>query len=242
MLKTAVCYFSGSGNSFYVSLELSKYININSLYYIPELDISKLNDYDEIIIVAPVYNLNIPKNVQDFIRRLKFEGRFYVILNSTGFFGKSARHVKRLFRQSHLSLASIKRVIMPSSHSTLSFSPKFIAKAIISISEGKIRRVAERIKRNENKNLKLKSAGKIKRYVGYSAFSAHLSVSDKCTRCGDCVKVCPTKNIKESHGTIVFSDKCIACHACYNRCEAILYRGFKGKTYVNPYVDFKAMR
>ncbi|MBN2878015.1 MAG: EFR1 family ferrodoxin [Clostridia bacterium] len=242
MLKTAVCYFSGSGNSFYVALELSKYINIHSAYYIPNFDISKLHDYDEIIIVTPVYSLNIPKIVQDFIRRLKFEGRFYVVLCSAGMFGGSARHVKRLFRQCHLNLGCIKRVIMPSSHSTVGFTPRFLAKAIISIASGQIKRAANNISKNENKNLKLRRVGKIKRYVGYSAFSAHLSVSDSCTKCGECAKICPTKNIKESHGTIVFSDRCIACHACYNRCEAILYRGFKGKTYVNPYVDFKAMR
>ena len=60
MIKTAICYFSGSGNSFDISLELCKHIDVESIFYLPNLDKKKLEKYDEIIIVSPVYKFNIP--------------------------------------------------------------------------------------------------------------------------------------------------------------------------------------
>ena len=42
MVKTAICYFSGSGNSFDISLELCKYIDVESVFYIHNINVKKI--------------------------------------------------------------------------------------------------------------------------------------------------------------------------------------------------------
>ena len=52
-------------------------------------------------------------------------------------------------------------------------------------------------------------------------------LKDKCTGCGDCVKVCPVEAIKLKDGKAVIDDgECIECDACIDECpsEAILYK------------------
>ena len=241
-LKTAICYFSGAGNSFDITLEFCKYIDVESIFFIPKLDKSKLDGFEEVIIVSPVYQFNIPKTVQDFIRSLDSDIRCHVVLNGAGIIGKAKATVKKLFKQNRLKLAGVYWVQMPSSFTIVIIEPKSIVNSLLKRSKKKIRRIAARINKNESKNLKLKYAGKIKRYVGYSTFSNNLSISDNCTTCQKCIQYCPMGNIRLYQGKIEFGDRCISCMSCYNRCESIMYKGKKGKTYTNPNVDLRLMR
>ena len=242
MVKTAVCYFSGSGNSFDISLELCKYIDVESVFYIPNINVKKLEDFEEIIIVTPVYKCSIPKNVQDFIRALKSDCRYFVVLNYRIILGKSKSMIKKLFKQNSLKLASIKPIKMPTSYSIVFPQPAFAANILLGRAKRKSRRIARFIKNNENKNLNLKNSGKIKRYVGYSLISNYLSAGPACTKCEECIDICPSKNISLYQGKIEFGSSCLGCLACYNRCEHILYKNKKRKTYINPHVDFRLMK
>lgn len=242
MYKTAVCYFSGTGNSFDAALELCKHISIEKVFYIPTLDKRKLDAFEEIIIVSPVYQFNIPKNVQDFIRGLKLDAKYHMVLNGAGMIGKSKSTVKKLFKEANLKLSSIHFVQMPSSFTIVINQPKKMIDKLLSRSRKKIGKIARYINKHEDKNLKLKRVGKMKKYVGYSVISHNLSANSKCTRCQDCIKVCPMGNIKLYQGNIEFGDRCIGCLGCYNRCENIEYKGKSSKKYTNPNVDFKLMK
>ena len=47
-----------------------------------------------------------------------------------------------------------------------------------------------------------------------------LHVSDSCTSCGQCEKLCPTKSIKMKNGKPVFTRKtCSQCMACIQWCS-----------------------
>ncbi len=242
MLKTAICYFSGSGNSFDLTLEMCKQIDVESIFYIPNIKMDKLSGFDEIIIVSPVYQFNIPKNVQDFLRALKNDKRYFVVLSYSGILGKSKSTVKKLFNQNRLKLAGIRAVRMPTSNSPVFRFPDSVISSMLKSSTRKARNTAKYIHRNENKNISLKRAGRIKRYIPYSVISNDLSVSAKCTQCQQCISYCPTDNIQLYQGKIEFGDKCIGCLACYNRCEHVLYKHKKGKVYINPNVDLKLMK
>ena len=54
-------------------------------------------------------------------------------------------------------------------------------------------------------------------------------VTDACTRCGTCARVCPTNNITVSDH-VEFGDRCEVCYACMQNCPqgAIHLRGEKG--------------
>ncbi|MEX1377361.1 MAG: EFR1 family ferrodoxin [Eubacteriales bacterium] len=242
MLKTAICYFSGSGNSFDVTLELCKYIDVESIFYIPNLDVKKLDEFEEVIIVSPIYQFSIPKNVQDFIRKLSPDLRYYVVLNYAGIIANAVHKVKKLFNHCHLELASIHTVIMPTTFSVAFVEPNALAKKILNSAIKKNRKIANKIMTNESKKVSYKFTGKLKRFVGYRPFAHYLSADSSCTLCQKCVSYCPTKNIHLFHGGIDFGEKCISCMGCYNRCEHVLYKGKKKKTYVNPNIDFKLMK
>jgi ferredoxin len=52
-------------------------------------------------------------------------------------------------------------------------------------------------------------------------------LKDKCTGCGDCVKVCPVEAIKLKDGkAVIDAGDCIECDACIEECpaEAIIYK------------------
>jgi ferredoxin len=66
-------------------------------------------------------------------------------------------------------------------------------------------------------------------------------VNDQCTRCGTCVKVCPTNNIKLTD-KISFSDRCLSCYACLHLCpyNAIHLKNEKSdQRWRNPEVPLK---
>ncbi len=46
--------------------------------------------------------------------------------------------------------------------------------------------------------------------------------TEACTRCGDCVRLCPTKALDEREGFpyMMHPDKCLACVGCMAVCEA----------------------
>ena len=243
MTKTAICYFSGSGNSFDVTLELCKYLDVESIFYLPNLGRRKLDEFDDIIIVSPVYQFNIPKPVQDFIRSLNAGKRYYVVLNGGGIYGKSISTVKKLFKEIKVPLARVKFVMMPSSFSIAIVQPKKMADNILKKSKKKIAKIAGIIRDHEDKNVKMERVGKMKKYVGYTTFSSDLSVNtEKCVSCHKCIAMCPTQNISIYQGKIEFGDKCTSCMGCYNRCEAIEFKGKKGKVYTNPNIDFRLMK
>jgi ferredoxin len=46
----------------------------------------------------------------------------------------------------------------------------------------------------------------------------YFKVSDKCIKCGLCVKICLSKNVKMDNREIKFNENCKACLVCYHRC------------------------
>lgn len=242
MYKTAICYFSGTGNSFDISLEICKHISIEKVFYIPTLDKRKLSDFEEIILVSPIYQFNLPKNVQDFIRELDLDVKYHIVLNGAGIIGKAKSTVKKLFKENNLDLGSVHFVQMPSSFTIVINQPKKMIDSLLKRAQKKIGKLARYIGKHENKNIKLKRVGIIKRYVGYSVISHNLSASSKCTGCQDCIKICPMGNIKLYQGKIEFGNRCVGCLGCYNRCENVEYKGKSGKKYTNPNVDFNLMK
>ncbi|MDE6882492.1 MAG: 4Fe-4S binding protein [Lachnospiraceae bacterium] len=40
----------------------------------------------------------------------------------------------------------------------------------------------------------------------------------KCIGCGLCETLCPMKNIRSAHGTVIAGNKCTMCYRCINKC------------------------
>jgi ferredoxin len=81
--------------------------------------------------------------------------------------------------------------------------------------------------------------------LGRKSFPKMYVVTDACTGCGLCEKVCPAHAISMINSKPVFSSACEHCQACMNWCtqKAILYLRLKAGTprYTHPDVTVKEM-
>ncbi|MDR0909604.1 MAG: EFR1 family ferrodoxin [Spirochaetaceae bacterium] len=253
-MKTAICYFSGTGNGFDIALSLEKHIEGSNVFYIPFTDIELLVNYSRLIIVSPIYSFGVPIIIKQFIDRIKLYKNkiYYGVLHYGGFKGNARYYFKKLFDKSELVVNDIYTLKMPENF-TIDFVPpeKYIMKQLES-SKKTIGEIAERIKRNEtntiNKNIfffcdRIHENNALKwPTMAYE----HFNVTDKCNKCQICIKICPVKNIQIENEEIVFKQNCIACLACYHRCPtcAINYdsKTYDKKRYINPNVKINEMR
>ena len=71
------------------------------------------------------------------------------------------------------------------------------------------------------------------------------TVSDACTGCGQCVKLCPSGNISLTDGKPVFGTECEACMACIQHCpvRAINHKKdlSRKERYVHPEITAEEM-
>lgn len=100
--------------------------------------------------------------------------------------------------------------------------------------------VCERIQKREKNDIKGSLAGKFARYLIHPMWASRVNpsdknwkVSEKCTGCGICAKVCPVGNITISaEKRPVWNHACEQCMACFHWCpEHALTWGKKGADY-----------
>jgi flavodoxin/NAD-dependent dihydropyrimidine dehydrogenase PreA subunit len=66
--------------------------------------------------------------------------------------------------------------------------------------------------------------GRILHYLetnyGRKQFGKALRVTNDCTLCGDCIRNCPAKNIREENQVVRFGENCLWCMRCVYNCQA----------------------
>jgi ferredoxin/flavodoxin len=74
--------------------------------------------------------------------------------------------------------------------------------------------------------------------IGARFFGKHLTVTHSCNHCGICIRNCPTRNITEHEGRILFDSQCVLCLRCVYSCpvQAIVPRYLKFLI-VRPWFD-----
>ncbi|GHU23324.1 flavodoxin [Spirochaetia bacterium] len=252
-MKTAICYFSGTGNGFDLAIKLNENITDSSIFYIPNMDINLLNKYERIVIISPVYCFGVPIIIKQFLQNLSnYKNKtFYGILHFGGFSGNAKYYLKTIFDKNNLSCNNIYTLQMPENY-TLSFVPpeKYIDKQLKK-SRITIELIAKKIIVNNKGKIKKNLFSFCDRIHEINASKwatmskEYFNVTDKCNKCGLCIKICPTKNIEMDNENIIFKENCLACLACYHRCPtcSINYKDktYNKKRYVNPNVDLNKM-
>lgn len=222
----AILYFSSTGNS----LDITKRINselLGKIYYIPDY-LGDASEFDRIIIVSPVYSFGLPKHVYDFLPKLNRNSRVDIVLNYGGMLGGADSFAYEYAKKLGLNIRSVHTVKMPENY-TLTFTvPKFYLRSILKKAPKSIEKVIRELKAGEERIPKIKKT-KCERYeqnkANWHLIAKDFSVTDDCTQCGKCVRLCPSKNIMIANNRIQFSDHCVACLGCYHRCpqKAICY-------------------
>lgn len=220
-----VCYFTASGNCLYVARRIG-----GTLLSIPKLmrqDTIEISD-GAVGVVAPVYALEPPMMVREFLAKAKIQTDYFFFIYTYGMgYAEAFLHVELAARHSGLDLKYINAVQMVDNYLPIFDMREQIATLPEKDVEGQIARILdelaarkerrveatpERLDRMESL-MRTHAAGILKKdtALGYRT-------TDACVRCGICAKVCPANNIAVTPDGVTFFDRCEVCYACLHNC------------------------
>lgn len=233
--------FSGTGNSEYVAKQIAvatddKVVSINALIKQNETKKFIIKD-SPIIFVCPAYAWRMPRIVDEFIRYTSFDGtnKAYFIMTCGSEAGDAIRYIKILCNEKNWDLQGFSEIIMPDNYTGVTgVSDKEIAKVLINKAIPKIRQTALDIKQGHtffnyrDKGIYNRVASSVGNSLFYFLFvhAKGFRVTDKCTGCTKCEKICPLNNISIKNQNPTWGNTCTHCMACINRCpvDAIEYK------------------
>ncbi|MGB4655635.1 MAG: EFR1 family ferrodoxin [Bacteroidales bacterium] len=240
-----IFYFSSTGNSLYIAEQIKAELG-GEIRFIPKFK-DDVDVYDKIIIVSPIHSFGLPTLVYNFIDGLKTSKPLYIVLNHGGMEAFAPYYAYQVCKEKGLNIRSVQAVMMPEIY-TLTFSqPKLLINMVLRKAPKRIKPVIEVIR--EDKEIVIPKPKKDKwtpkhlenRKIFHKLVN-DFKITEKCTDCGKCIRICPVNNIKYENGEIIFGDKCVACLSCYHRCpeKAIQYKDKRKKDrYINPLIQEK---
>lgn len=219
-----VCYFTASGNCLYVAKRIG-----GTLLSIPQLmkqDSIEITD-DAVGIVAPVYAVEMPMMVKEFLikAKIKTDYFFFVYTYGTGY-AEAFAHVELVCREKGLKLSYINAIQMVDN-----YLPGFEMQNQIDTLpkknvEGQIEKLLSDIADRSETPVKIGAVNKAQMAMYQKMLAKRILrkdtareyiVNDNCTRCGICAKVCPADNITVTD-KVHFANKCEVCYACLHNC------------------------
>lgn len=257
-MNTTIFYFSATGNSLHFAKQLANRINTQDLVSISEVfeqDAIQCSS-ERIGVIFPVFAWGPPRIVIEFINKLQVRGNPYVFAIATcvGIPAKTLITIEQALENKSIKLSAGFVIKAPCS----SLAKKNALDHIVIGLDRKRRKLKTGEERLEeiasvvNKQIEQKpeSSSWLANRLGtffhaygvdfFKTASQDFKVSEKCTGCGTCVRVCPRANITLSYGNPHFYDNCEFCHACIQWCPefAITHPNFDTalKQYTNPKV------
>ena len=251
-MKTKIFYFSGTGNCLKIARDLAAELGKTEAISIAKAIKSHIDTAaDRIGFVFPVYALNVPLIVSDFIKRIEVDPEKYVFAITT--YADVAGDVLGQFtvqlRKKNLQLSAGFGIRMPGNYTPFYGAiPADKQKKFFDNASIRIKKIAAIVKKAQpHKIEKSKFPLNLLTWALYPIVipltpseDKKFWTEDKCNSCGTCEKVCPVDNIKMSGARPIWLHKCVQCFACLQWCplEVIQCGRFtKGrKRYRNPYV------
>jgi len=258
-MKTVIYYFTGTGNSLAVARKIATVLGDCEL-----VSIASLNDTqgeitpaaERVGIVCPVYDAGLPRIVAECALRLNLSGAGYtfgiVTLGGTGVSAlHQLNHIVSKKNKKKLDAAFI--VKMPGNFPPVAkIAPAEKQREILKTADAEITRIAGLIANRTVVPPGFSPVSSLMRALIYPPFYEHVhegdksfTLSDTCTSCGTCAKVCPVENIVMLKDRPSWLHHCELCCACLNCCpaEAIelnVFFGSKGRgRYRNPDIALK---
>jgi flavodoxin/Pyruvate/2-oxoacid:ferredoxin oxidoreductase delta subunit len=244
LMKTAVFYFSGTGNTLFIARELSRLLDGELIPIASTTGAERIaTDADAVGIVYPVYYGELPAIVKEFARKLDgLAGKYvFAVGNYGGSPGLSAATLRKLLESGGGELAAFFGIHMPQNafRKFWENNERIVLRSLKAV--GKIARVTRSGLRGVDRTglfqrliiplhgrfepLYRKKMAQLTGEPEDADFDTMIRHSDrcfhtngKCVGCRLCAKVCPVVNIKIKDGRPSWLGHCENCLACYNWC------------------------
>lgn len=252
-----IFYFTGTGNSLYIAekiqesekgelIDMAQALNEGIFNYTIEKG-------EKVGIIFPVYFYGLPTIVSEFINKLNLETEetpfIYTVITCGSSIGNADKSLAKILNSKNLELNSSYLVKMPSNYIMIYDPPNNEnAKLTINAARNTLEMIIEGIKKRKNGYFAKHGLIAIVTPITYRFYemlrkTKKFHVTEKCSSCGLCEIMCPSKAIKmKDERPKWIKEKCSHCTACINRCssKAIEYGNstIKRKRYFNPYVKF----
>lgn len=254
MKNHIIFYFSGTGNSLALSKEISKKLgDIQLVSMGHETPYTLEHTYDTIGFIYPTYFGGAPAKVLDFVSKLKLgnnqETYCYAVTHCGGLAANALPHVNEALKTSNNKTLNYSAVLKMFSNYVVLYDMNPNVKEITEKSYREMGPIIEAIvTKKENKT---KSVNPLAHFYYKAQMKItperdqHFTISEACTACSLCAKVCPVKNIELVEGTPTFHHHCEQCMACIQYCPAKAIN-YKNKTqnrrrYTHPDISIEEM-
>lgn len=223
-----IFYFSGTGNSLRTAQIIAAEMGGARLVSMRNNSADVTAQTAKMIgFVCPVYEWDVPSTVKEFVRRLTINPRAYIFMVATyaAIHGKSFETINTILceKGGYLHYGRALHCVASQCIAYEPFPPKRI---MVPLADRKAKRIGKEV------------AGRMqKKYPGVSPIVKRLYsrmmtpflniqheydkgfyVSDSCTGCEVCRKVCPCKNITFLDKRPVWNHGCEGCNACVVYC------------------------
>ncbi|MEG2228953.1 MAG: EFR1 family ferrodoxin [Odoribacter sp.] len=234
-----ICYFSATGNSLWVAIQLSKVLNENLVSIVEALKQEKneityhLRQEERIIFVYPVHSWGPAVLVERFITRLKCENYTDQAVYSVSTCGNDCAYTSRIIRK-WLAAKGIKltegySISMPNTYILMKgfdVDSENVVQQKLSEAPTVLNRIVAAIEKKQSPKGLYHHTGfsAVKSYILYPIFvnfvigSNSFYAKDNCLSCGVCERICPTGTIRLIDGKPVWANTCVQCTACIHRC------------------------
>ncbi|MPM71616.1 hypothetical protein SDC9_118584 [bioreactor metagenome] len=244
-----IYFFSGTGNSMYVALELAKRTDAQVKALLKE---KNFGQEGAVGFVFPVYMNGVPKPVESFIDKSDFSkvSYLYAVMTHGGVPGRPEHHMNQILSKKNRCLDDCHNLKMIN-NTPKGVAPKFLMHLdweeeitrekiddMICCADAEIEKISVKINNRsaefkEEVTLGTNKPSFMNKLLWKIKSSPKLTfhVDDTCTGCGICETVCLSQRIKVDKKPIWVKDECYYCYACFNFCpqQAIYVKHYAKK-------------
>lgn len=238
-----ILYFTATGNNLYVAKRIG-----DEYYSIPKLIKEGRFDFEDekIGVVFPVYNIGVPKIVEEFLNKVRLKSKYIFGIATYGAFsGATTRHLLEIGKRNGIEFSYINELIMVDNYLPgFDMNKQIQGQAKKNIEENleKIIKDIEEGRKYIKKHTIIKEGLRVLADKFYdNEFEKNFSVDKNCNGCKTCERVCPVNNIKVDKKP-VFNNNCQHCLSCIHNCPkgAISIKKEKNKVrFVNENITLK---